>query len=458
MASALEVLLQRKGPKLPSRHEKKRKEMHPFPTPISISENYFGVPVEQEHLGFFDEIDGDRFIDFAKTYLSAMKTGFVTERILHHTSSQKVRLFFDRGFHLEYQYEIERRFSPTPVLGHSPYPQYTLGSLDRIDVALDPLKKHLLVADEIYLEDNFYRCFDAVADSYKRTGWKDHPQIRSGVEHSLKAFKDWVRILAELKPLIETGALIFTPYYAIPSFPYASGSPVIEDAMRGLYIPPDPTVKPAGSARINLEDLSKPPKIPVMTRDARKPRFNWDRGVNAWLNARLLGLDPVFPDIETQVWASRIRHLTEDQNSLVSDLVSIEILPLSHKQLSISELIKLRRNEEVFSHVRSALSDGKTYLAENIREDASQEFVDETFRTFLRNSIEEPKWLKHLKYLDNSIVGGSVFSVSIGAACLLANPLVGLIAPAALSPKLAIEAEKRMNPRTRAITRLNSLF
>jgi hypothetical protein len=345
----------------------------------------------------------------------------------------------------------------TPLLGHSPYPKKTIETDSEIDVLIAPLKKHLLVADEIYLEDNFYRCFDAVADTYKRHSWRDNPNIKSSVEYSLLAFKSWIRILASLKSLIVGKVIIFIPYYAIPSFPYVSGSEVMQEAMKGFHIPSDPSVKPLGSVRLSLETIKNPPKRQKFESNP-KPRFNWDRTVYAWLNARLLGLDPVFPDEATCTWAAGIKSRNQDTVSVVSDLISIEILPLSNDKISISELYKIRKNEEVFSHVRNTLSGCKTYLNENVKEDASPDFINAAFRGYLNDAIDDPQWLKRVKYLDNSVIGGSVLSVSLGTACLLANPLVGLLAPVALSPKLVVEAEKRMNSKTRAISRINALL
>jgi hypothetical protein len=81
--------------------------MPSLPLPISILEDYFGVEVSSKNFSFFDEIDADKFVDFAKTYLSVMERGFTLENIVEFTSSEKIRLFFDRGFHEAYDYEIK---------------------------------------------------------------------------------------------------------------------------------------------------------------------------------------------------------------------------------------------------------------------------------------------------------------------------------------------------------------
>lgn len=50
--------------------------MEASPNPIDILEKYLDTELTSETLGEFDGIDPERWIDFAKHYLAAMKSGF----------------------------------------------------------------------------------------------------------------------------------------------------------------------------------------------------------------------------------------------------------------------------------------------------------------------------------------------------------------------------------------------
>jgi len=436
--------------------------MPSLPTPISVLEAYFDQRLSLEDMTFWKEVSADTWVDFAKTYRAQMKAGFTPEAMAARIKEGKVRLYFDFYFDEDYEREIVRRHSTrTPLLGHSPYP------VDNIDYAgaglahaLAPLRKHLLVADEIYLSDNFYRCFDFVADSYDQSRWRNDPNIKSGVYHSIAAILRWLPILAGLRDLITSGAIIFLPYYIVPSFPYKSGSPLIARQIARLVIPRDPGIKSIEESE--GFDLSssweEPPTVPAGP-PREYSRLNCETAVNAWINAQLLGLDPVFADQKTWKWASGIKFREETKVQLTTDLMSIDILPLGYKNgLSVQDIVSMRKGERVFKHVRDTLIGCKDYLRENVSETASLEFVSKTCREYIRDHLDPYERLKAIKFLDNNLWSGTALSVAIGAAFMAANPWVGLLVPAALTPKAFLAAEAKLNPRVQAAVRLESLL
>jgi hypothetical protein len=320
------------------------------PTPISVLEQYFERPITPKTLAHWDEVSVNTWIDFAKTYLAQMQAGFDPAKLAEASRQGRVRLYFEPAMSHEYDNEIVSRQKATPILGRSPYPpeDYDV-SVRGLSEALGPLKKHLLVANEIYIRDNFYYCFDAVADPVKRSSWRSDPNVESLVLHSVTAIKRWLPILAGLREPITSGALNFMPYYITPSFPYRDiSSPKLHKHLGGLEIPPEDGVVPAAAAKFSFVnyDFSKPPEIPE---GGYKKRLDYTAGITAWVNARLLGLDPVFPNREMWKWASHIRFRDNALVDVTTDLMSIEILPLGgEKGLSVADIMKMRRNEDVF--------------------------------------------------------------------------------------------------------------
>jgi hypothetical protein len=428
-----------------------------FPTPISVLESYFNRQLTLNDMGYWDTVKEDIWIDFAKTYLAQMKLGFTAITIAEHTKKTRTRLYFDPRFGEAYDTQIAERYQKTPLLGHSPYP-HVVDAVGDINFAslLNPLKKHLLVADELWIPDNFYRCFDFVADSFSRKTWHLNPNTKSAVYSSIAAMKLWLPILATLRKLIVSGALKFMPYYAVPSFPYAGGNPFMTKQMARLVIPRDPSVKIAGEFGADFGNWSIPPEMP---KGPFKPRLDCNAATYAWLNARLLGLDPVFADEGTWRWASGIKFRSEPVVEKASDLMSIDILPLGNmSELSIDTVYKMRKNDEVFSHIRNALTGCKVHIETQIKDDADDDFIRKACRDYVRDQLDPEVRLKHLKFLDNSLFGSSIFSVAVGAAFMGANPWLGLLVPAALTPKAFLAAEGRLNPRIRAKARLEALL
>ncbi|HET8797627.1 MAG TPA: hypothetical protein VFO89_08070 [Thermoanaerobaculia bacterium] len=425
-----------------------------LPTPISVLETYFQRRLVAEDMPFWKGVPDDTWVDFAKSYLAAMKAGFTPQAMAERNADTKVRLYFDFRFSEDYDREIVRRYRKTPLLSHSPYPAENVDYTgDGLSDVLAPLRKHLLVADELYVQDNFYRCFDFVADSYPRHGWQANPNVESGVHRSVAAILQWLPILAGLRELIVSGVVNFVPYYVIPSFPYHGGNPFMEQHIALLDIPPDPRVTSAEPViGFDLSLWSNPPAIPA---GPWVPPLDCESALYAWVNARLLGLDPVFADKKTWQWASGIKFRNETKADLTTDLMSIDILPLGERgNLSVQDIMSMREGEEVFRHIRETLAGCKDYLQVNASPDASTEFLTTNCRQYIRDHLDGAERLKWIKFLDNDLVAGTVVSLAMGAAFMTANPWIGLfvrgIRESSGSHTLRQPMEKRKRPPARA--------
>ena len=431
--------------------------MGDFPTPISILETFFERTLTPQDMAFWKEVSDDTWVDFAKTYLAEMKAGFTPQAMADRLQERKIRLYFDLRMAEQFDREIARRYSKTPLLGHSPYPSADIHYRDNeLSQALAPLKKHLLVADELYLPDNFYRCFDAVADSYQRSTWRTDPNIDDAVHRSVAAIRQWLPILAGLRDLITSKAISFLPYYVIPSFPYSSGNPFMTRQMARLNIPPDPSITPAGKSSIDLSRWKTAPKVPDISSE---PRLDCNGAIYAWLNARLLGLDPVFADKKTWHWASGIAFREESTAQLTTDLMSIDILPLGDKKgLSISDIVSMRQGEQVFAHIRDTLIGCKDYVSDNVVEGASGEFVTKTCREYIREHLDPPGKFKLIRFLDNDLAAGTALSIAVSALFMTANPWLGLLVPAALTPKAVLAVEGKFSSKVQAKVCLEALL
>jgi hypothetical protein len=434
--------------------------MSSLPTPISVLESYFDNKLTVKDMSFWKKVPDDTWVDFAKTYLAQMEEGFTAQAMADRIEGQKIRLYFDHRFGEDYDRAIAGRYTKTPLLGVSQYPPDGIDYLgEGLVQALAPLGKHLLVADELYLTDSFYRCFDFVADSYDRNRWRENPNVESGVRLSIGGIQRWLPILAGLRDLITSGAINFFPYYVIPSFTEGyRGTDLMSQLRARLDIPWDPQIKPIGEGgRLNFSHFfDQPPKVPHI---ADEPRLDCEAAVEAWINARLLGLDPVFANERTWRWASGIKFHEEAKTQVTTDLMSIDILPLGEKKgLSVKDIVSMRKGEESFQHIRDTLIGCKDYIRTNVSETASSEFVTKTCREYIRDTLDPQERFKTIKFLDNNLFAGTALSVAIGALFVTANPFVGLLVPAALTPKAFLAIKGAFDPRVRASIRLEALL
>jgi hypothetical protein len=410
-------------------------------TPLHIVESYFDIELDRSALRSFDRVSDETWIDFAKEYVAAMDAEFSAQFLAGLDGDDApLCLYFEPRMAHTWDAAVRLLGAPTPLLGLSPDPGCS-GDVSREDVSrmLSPLKKHLLIADSVYVRDSFYYCFDAVADSLDRTRWRQDPNAVALVGESVRKLKGWLPILVELRDLIESKAIVFMPYYLTPSFPYAGDSPALNASMRKLKM------------RARLE--------PSPT-DQGRDFFDESEVVGAWLNSRLLGLDPVFPHRAMFDWAADL-YLDEDPSpsELTSDLISLDILPFGRAEgVGLDDLMALRKNEAVFDDVRRAVVACKTYLESELGPGSSRRGVSDACGAFLAERLDACERRSILRFIDDKPAAGIGFSVAIGAALLPVAPAISLIASALLTPQLALLARRRRDPKRRAIGHLQALL
>jgi hypothetical protein len=98
--------------------------------------------------------------------------------------------------------------------------------------------------------------------------------------------------------------------------------------------------------------------------DPAEFRVRDDAVIGAWLNAKLLGLDPVFPNKSAFGLASSPYFEGEGgPTDITSDMVSINILKFGDdKGIRIKDLVKMRRGEDVFVTMRQTVTECKRHL------------------------------------------------------------------------------------------------
>ena len=334
---------------------------------------------------------------------------------------------------------------------------------------LEPLKKHLLIADSVYIRDSFYYCFDWLADHASRTQSDAQADDATIFVARLKA---WLPLLVELRPLITSRALVFTPYWLTPSFPY-SNYPIARMNELGLRSRRSPDApRPSGGFDLT-RDWTVPPVMPPRQPDAMDLTLypggvDEDRVFLAWLNARIMGLDPVFPNRAMFEYGSDLYLLDEEQNGppreLTSDLISFDVLPLRReKAVSVKELMSLRKNEAGFAAVRSAVTECQHQLRASLTDGATEEVAKSICRTIISENLAEHRGTvgKVAAFASDNVGATTVLSVAMSAAMLPAAPLgvaFGLLVPALFSPSIAKWATGKKDTESRALARLQALL
>ena len=411
------------------------------------------------------------WIDFAQYYLKTMEAHFVDQFLAPPSNGEgSLRLYFEPRMTHDWDAAVRHLHSPTPLLGLSPDPGMTEATRDDVSQMLTPLKKHLLIADSVYVRDSFHSCFDIVAEAVDETRWREDPNAVRLVHESIRKLKQWLPILAELRSLIKSRALVFMPYYVTPSFPFSGDAPALESALQKVKLRPKPATESDAPApvQINFKDFFEDPGP---TRSAgqgasRQPNlnyFNETEVLGAWLNSRLLGLDPVFPNRTMFDWAADL-YFDEGlgPTALTSDLISMDILPFGRTEgVGLDDLVKIRKNDDVFKNVRDAVLACKEFLEKDIGADSTRDGVSKSCRAFLDEQLNHCERKNLLRFIEDKPVAGVAFSVAIGAALLPVAPVapaLAVIAGAVLTPKLGLLAERRLDPRRRAIGQLQALL
>lgn len=429
-------------------------------TPISLVEEFFNVRLSPKALKRFEAVPTLQWIDFAKFYLKRMEDDFAKLYLGDAQQASKIRLYFEPRISELWDRAVQQNYAATPLLGLNPRPAAD-ATPEYTSRALDPLKKHLLFADSVYIRDSFYYCFDAVADSVESSKWNADPNGKHLVEDSIRSIKSWLPVLIQLRELIVSRAIVFMPYYITPSFPYDATSPKLKEQMRKLIVPRDPQMKDPAEAHLDLSaDWSQPPMLEKIAAEVDRHDFSTNDALTAWLNSRLLNLDPVFPNKTMSDWATGI-HFQEDSEAadVTTDMISIQMLPFgSAKGIGLKDLHKMRKDEEVFSAVKGVVLRCKDYIEENIGPSSSKQVFTDTCKTLLHDELAEYERKSVLKILDENMAAAFLYSVAIGAAFFLAPPAWSILAPAVLTPKVAREIQKRFDPKRRAYSHLQALL
>ena len=431
------------------------------PTPISLTEAYFDNELRRSSLGYFDEVTDDNWIEFAKYYRSNMAKSFVPQFLdVPDETEKQVRLYFEPRLASHWDSGVQGSFAPTPLLGLSPYPKAAVQDREQVSIMLAPLKKHLLFAHSVFLRDNFYYCFDHVAETVEKATWRSDPNVKGEVDQSILAIKNWLPILVELKEFIEAGILVFMPYYITPSFPYGGTAPNLREAFEQLRLKPDPKSTP-NEVTLDLGAWDKPPVLPKVPHPYKNP-VSEDDVIAAWLNARLMGLDVVFPDRDSFDFGSRL-YVEDASNTpeVVTDLMSIENLPFGNepKKMSLDDLWKIRKNEPVFNSLRDVVADCKAYLENNLAPGSTKEAASALCRTYLSDHLLTLKGEKALRVLEGpkASLATSVV-VGIAVTAVTANPAVGITVGATANPSFIRLLQNRLNRKRRAVSQLQSLL
>lgn len=438
-------------------------------TPIHLLETYFGLDrLDHRAVRHLNQLPDGTWIDFAKQYQSSMDAAFRSE-FLTDQVSRRVRLYCEPLLSESWEASVKQLYgAPSPLLGHGPDPHTDIdaGVASRM---LEPLKKHLLVADSVYIRDSFYYCFDWLADNASR---RQPDSQASTVSMMVSRLKAWLPLLVELRPLIDSEALIFMPYWMTPSFPMANYT---VDRMNelGLSIRPQTDRQPRPPTEIDFRNMSEPPELPAPQREAPPGSFSArpvhpDRVILAWLNARLLGLDPMFPNTDMFDFSSRLYFRDTDQDEpprqLTSDLTSFDVLPLrDERPIGIHDLMSLRKNEAAFAAVRSAVTECQDRLRTSLTSQATESDARSICRDIINERLDQHggKIGKVVALANDNPVAATTVSITLGAAMLPLASLgaaVGVLAPALMSPTIAKWLLGKKDSESRALARLQALL
>jgi hypothetical protein len=441
-------------------------------TPLHIIESYFKTKLNKSAIKRLIRLDDEnKWVDFALYYLETMKEHFVADFLEVEGEQAPLRLYFEPRLRVQWDAAVTRLSqSPTPLLGVTPDPEGDDINADAAAMILAPLKKHLLIADSVYVRDSFYYCFDLIEACVNTIGWRDDPNLARQVNYGIRRLKAWLPLLGELRQLIETRALVFMPHYMTPSWPYEVGDTrQFRDAFANLRIQPQADSRPPlPLPHVDFEsffDDAKSHGAAQTGRAQRRPaRFNEREVEGAWLNSRLMGLDPVFPNPEMFDFAARLYLAPEDgPGDLTCDLTSLDIVPLgARKPISLETLLDLRKNEEGFTAVRSAVVECQTELKNSLLTDAPRSAAVAICKKHFEDQIAgyAGKKGKVLSFVERP-VPSIVFTAAVTVALLptgIINPLIPALGGIAATPGLLHMIQRRFNPELRAMTSLKALL
>lgn len=410
--------------------------MSPLPNPIDIIEKYFNAELKPATLGEFNNTETEQWIDFTKHYRAVMKSSFAGIYLgANAAPPHAVRLYFEPSIACDWEAVLQTRFAGTPLLGYQAYlPQEPHINREQVSEFLNPLKKHLLMADTVFINDNFYRCFDALADSVSRNDWRADPNIKMLVNMSVARIQAYLPILAELRDFIRSKALVFIPYYVTPAFPYGNVPPKLQHHVDQLRV----------------RDSSK-----KVWKDGI-PEGEYEKVLVCWLNARLLGLDPVYLTDEMARIGGTLSFESDEDVTPAVDLLSVSILPFGGPgEIDLDTLWKFRRNESVFANVRELTARCKNCLEDNLGQGATPTAAKALAKQFLQDHLASLPTQKVISFTEKPSVS-LVWRTSLAVATLGTSEIVGPLASAVLDSSVAKAALSRWAPKRRAIAYLNA--
>ncbi len=410
--------------------------MEVSPNPIDIIEKYFNAELKPKTLCEFDGVDPERWIDFSNHYRTVMKSKFANAYLdLQAAPAYAVRLYFEPSFDHDWAEKLAERFAETPLLGYRAFlPEDPRVTREQVSAFLNPLKKHLLLADSVFVRDNFYWGFDFVAETVSRDRWRDDPNVVSLVEMSIARIRAYLPILAELRDLIQSNALVFMPYYITPTFPYANVPRRLERHIERLRI-----IDPSGD--IWRKGI---------------PEHEFDKILVPWLNARLLGLDPVYLTDAMARVGGTLSFDGDVVTSPPSDMLSVSILPFGGAgEIDLDMLWEMRRNESVFAHIRSLTAKCKNYLEDNLGQGATPKAANALSKQFLQDHLASLQTQKVISFVDKPSVS-FVWRTALAVATFGTSEIVSALASIVLDSSVGKAALSRLSPERRANAYLNA--
>lgn len=175
-----------------------------------------------------------------------------------------------------------------------------------------------------------------------------------------------------------------------------------------------------------------------------------------WLNARLLGLDPVYLTDAMARIGGTLSFDGDTPWSPPNDLLSVNILPFGGAgEIDLDTLWKMRRNESVFAHVRLLTAKCKEHLEDNLGQGATLTAANALSRQFLQDHLASLRTQKVISFAEKPSVS-LVWRIGLALATAGTSEIVGLVASAVLDTSVGKAALSRLSPERRAIAYLNA--
>ena len=349
-------------------------------------------------------------------------------------SADEVRLYVEPRLKRSFDKTVSNKFGPSPLIGNSHYRITSdTPSAEEVAAMLNPLKKHLLTSDQIFLPDGLLSVLDFVGEDAKKYD-VDRVLDHDVVPRTEQAIKKWLFVLAHLRPLLKDGSIVFFPYHQMPAFYAGANSEEFKHLKSELIFTSDE---------------------PVLVSSKEDEIFS------SIFTARLFDLDAVLPDKHCFEYASHWGFVGEKKGSTRSVGQGIELgfdglMP--EDSVSVKDLVAIRKNEEVFSIVKTLSVDCKRYIEKNIPKTASPDVITRLSKAYIEDSLAEHGKSSVLKSVGDNTTKSTATSIIVAVCTLPLDFGAALIASLATNPTLLREAEKAADKTHKAHSRLLRLF